>query len=706
MWKKVREQMNLETDSFPSNETYPEAQLGKMGKTCMKILSLKDEEFYEGMGKYFVTLCQECGYEKLLLQLGRRIRDFYLNLDNLHDYLKYTFPKMKAPSFFIEAEDEGSLHMQYRTRRRGFHFYVQGQVKELAKMLFTHTKQFENKLDCKLKKQEIVFDTAVFHYELTFQNHGFVEHRKALEERKDTSMPIRAGVFFDMFPFCILYEKDMTIKNMGTALRYCIPQSVGKKLGEFWELMKPLIDFKYEVIESRLNSMFELATIDEIDKLRTTEGGDTSNTSSEDLNIEDLEDLDKTLHIKGQMIFIDEWQLMLFLACPIMKGLNNLIWSGLFINDLSMHDYSRDIMLANAQQDMEAGLAKMQLNKKIALTKSNEDKAASLKKQNDELGYMFLPTQVSVDILQGKPIEDLTQKIERSALLDIEVHGSSEFCAKAKPAEICFFYNNVESVWDHIVKINKCFKLDRKTQYFVTCGAADKNEQPIESIANCALDMLDASKRALIDPGTKKPVKVSIAVGCGLTVTAVSRGSVPKFGVYGVPVTHASLLLDVAPEDSIIIGPTTRSLLPNMFKCKEFKQVEGVGLAHQILDKEDRKPLSIKDIKTLEPLKEPSEASSKKGEEAKKEGENGGKEEAAPAGHGGVATPSGSGEGGGSGGGDEEAPEADGGSGNGGGEGGEEVETGEGEEKAARPVSVTNTAQCCGGLKSGVCTLI
>ena len=31
-------------------------------------------------------------------------RDFFLNLDNLHDYLKYTFPRMKAPSFFIEGE--------------------------------------------------------------------------------------------------------------------------------------------------------------------------------------------------------------------------------------------------------------------------------------------------------------------------------------------------------------------------------------------------------------------------------------------------------------------------------------------------------------------------------------------------------------------------------------------------------------------------
>ena len=94
-----------------------------------------------------------------------------------------------------------------------------------------------------------------------------------------------------------------------------------------------------------------------------------------------------------------------------------------------MHDYSRDIMLANAQSDMEANLAKMQLNKKIALTKSNEEKSAVLKKQNDELGYMFLPTQVSVEILQGKSVDEMTQKLERATLLDIEVHGSSEFCA-------------------------------------------------------------------------------------------------------------------------------------------------------------------------------------------------------------------------------------------------------------------------------------
>ena len=75
-------------------------------------------------------------------------------------------------------------------------------------------------------------------------------------------------------------KKDMSVHNCGSALRYCLPQMVGRKLGEFWELIKPLVDFKYEVgpsernmdnevtqvIETRTNSMFELATTDEIDK--------------------------------------------------------------------------------------------------------------------------------------------------------------------------------------------------------------------------------------------------------------------------------------------------------------------------------------------------------------------------------------------------------------------------------------------------------
>merc|ERR1719357_2300888 len=485
-----------------------------MGKTAMKILSMKDEEFYEGMGKYFVTLAKDAGYEGTILQLGRRIRDFFLNLDNLHDYLKYTFPKMKAPSFFIETEDASSLMMQYRTRRRGFHYYVQGQVKEIAKMLFVNTGQLDNKLDAKLKKQEIVFDTAVFHFELTYDNKGFVEYQKALESRKEASMPIRAGVFFEMFPFCLLFEKDMILKNMGMALRFCIPQMIGRKVGEFWEL----------------------ATQDEIDKLRAGTGsGSGKEASSESLELEDLEDIDKTLHIKGQMIYIKEWQQMLFLACPIMKGLNNLIWSGLFINDLSMHDYSRDIMLANAQTEMEANLAKMELAKKDNITKKNNEKASTLKRENENLGFLFLPPAVIGEMSGGKAPGEIHTKVERSVILMAEVLGGEDFCSKSKKAiDVANFYNNVESIWDGLIKKNKCYRIDSNVEFIVEAGGAEKSAT-IENIAALALDIKEATKKAVRDPAAKKPVKFAIAIAAGPILSGVPGTKIPKFNAFGTP---------------------------------------------------------------------------------------------------------------------------------------------------------------------------
>ena len=190
----------------------------------------------------------------------------------------------------------------------------------------------------KLQKQEVVFDTVICTYALEFDNSAYQRHIDNLASRKEASLPIRASTLFEMFPFCILFQKDLTVTSMGIALRQIIPQIVGRKLTSFFEIVKPLIEFNFENIEARTNNMFELATQEEIDKL-----GKTSNSSSAKFDDEiDLdEDVDKTLHIKGQMTIIPEWDQVLFLACPIMKDLNSLIWCGLFVNDLSMHDYSR-----------------------------------------------------------------------------------------------------------------------------------------------------------------------------------------------------------------------------------------------------------------------------------------------------------------------------------------------------------------------------
>ena len=62
------------------------------------------------------------------------------------------------------------------------------------------------------------------------------------------------------------------------------------------------------------------------------------------------EEVDNSLHIKGQMMFMAEWNLIMFLAAPILTDLNTLEKSGLYVNDLPMHDFSRDLLLTADQK--------------------------------------------------------------------------------------------------------------------------------------------------------------------------------------------------------------------------------------------------------------------------------------------------------------------------------------------------------------------
>ena len=55
--------------------------------------------------------------------------------------------------------------------------------------------------------KQVVFDTVVTYYELTFENQGYIKKMEAEARRKDNDVqPIKASIIFEMFPFCILYN--------------------------------------------------------------------------------------------------------------------------------------------------------------------------------------------------------------------------------------------------------------------------------------------------------------------------------------------------------------------------------------------------------------------------------------------------------------------------------------------------------------------
>ena len=106
-----------------------------------------------------------------------------------------------------------------------------------------------------------------------------------------------------MFPFCLLFHDDLTVSCIGIALRQVIPGIVGKKVTEYFELIKPLIDFKFENIQSRSNNMFELATTEEVDKLGSNSGSKKKSSAGfdDEINLDDVSIYHAKLLIKDPL---------------------------------------------------------------------------------------------------------------------------------------------------------------------------------------------------------------------------------------------------------------------------------------------------------------------------------------------------------------------------------------------------------------------
>ena len=56
------------------------------------------------LGTTFVKFMGRYGYDNILRKLGRNLREFLNELDNLHEYFRLSYQKILSPSFVCEEE--------------------------------------------------------------------------------------------------------------------------------------------------------------------------------------------------------------------------------------------------------------------------------------------------------------------------------------------------------------------------------------------------------------------------------------------------------------------------------------------------------------------------------------------------------------------------------------------------------------------------
>ncbi|XP_066597958.1 soluble guanylate cyclase 88E isoform X2 [Prorops nasuta] len=592
-WEEIRRQASVEQPSFSVHQVYPENLIPRLAKKAIQVLGVTERDFFDQMGVHFVGFVGQYGYDRVLSVLGRHVRDFLNGLDNLHEYLKFSYPRMRAPSFICENETRQGLTLHYRSKRRGFVYYTMGQIREVARHFY------HKELKIELVREEVLFDTVHVTFQLTFDNRAFTLASLAMT-REEKHLPIGASVLFEIFPFCIVFGSDMIVRSIGNSLMVILPDLVGKKITHWFDLVRPLIAFKFHSILNRTNNIFELVTVEPVLTERPADRQRHEIVMSDELGAVD----EKTLRLKGQMIYMDNWKMMMYLGTPVMPDLNALIATGLYINDLSMHDFSRDLMLAGTQQSVELKLALDQEQLKSKKLEESMRKLDEEMKRTDELLYQMIPKQVADRLRNGESPIDTCEMFDSVSILFSDVVKFTEICSRITPMEVVSMLNAMYSLFDTLTERNRVYKVETiGDAYMVVSGAPVKENDHADRVCDMALDMVEAITD-LKDRSTGQHLQIRVGVHSGAVVAGIVGLKMPRYCLFGDSVNTASRMEATSQAMQIHISHSTRELLSLSYKVKERGEIDIKGkgtMKTYWLEKREYRSFSTRGITIQEP---------------------------------------------------------------------------------------------------------
>ncbi|GFO01294.1 soluble guanylate cyclase 88e [Plakobranchus ocellatus] len=218
------------------------------------------------------------------------------------------------------------------------------------------------------------------------------------------------------------------------------------------------------------------------------------------------------LQLKGQMMYMSEWDSIMFLGTPIMNSLDDMFKIGLYINDLSMHDSSRDLVLAGTQQSAELKLALDQEQEKSRLLEQSMVKLNKEMQRTDALLYQMIPKPVADRLRRGEPSVETCQVFESVTILFSDVVGFTTICSQITPMEVVSMLNSMYTQFDHLSENHSVYKVETiGDAYMAVSGAPTVTRFHALHMCDMALDMRE-SMSALVNPANNESMKIRIGV--------------------------------------------------------------------------------------------------------------------------------------------------------------------------------------------------
>jgi hypothetical protein len=134
VWDKIVEAAGVGTDSFQSMLPYPDEVTFKLVNAASTQLNCSPRDILEAFGEYWTLYTSKEGYGNLMKMMGSNIKEFLMNLNQLHVRIRTAFPELQPPRFEVSNITERSVHLHYHTHREGLSAFVVGLLKGVGRL--------------------------------------------------------------------------------------------------------------------------------------------------------------------------------------------------------------------------------------------------------------------------------------------------------------------------------------------------------------------------------------------------------------------------------------------------------------------------------------------------------------------------------------------------------------------------------------------
>ncbi|XP_042698675.2 guanylate cyclase soluble subunit beta-2-like isoform X2 [Chrysemys picta bellii] len=491
-WEKLKTQAEVQ-DTFMTYTVYDDAITLKLIQEACKILDVSEDAMLKLFGEYFFTFCKMSGYDRMLQTLGGNLTEFIENLDALHSYLALSYQEMNAPSFRVEKRTDGAMLLHYYSDRRGLCHIVPGIIESVARDFFNSEVTMEiltqsEEKERTGKKEHVIFlvlqkvkrpkrktkkttnpESVDSHkdkekaLDVAFQKMENYSALSCCPEKKshwdivrsvvkfgkgnlshtfDPVYPERLWVeertFCNAFPFHIVFDEELRIKQAGVNIQKFMPglRRPGSRVDKYFTVVHPQVTFTIFSIRKFINSQFVLRAHREM--------------------LPDSRRNQPMLKLRGQMIWMESIQCMIYLCSPKLRSLEELVEQKMHISDIAQHDTTRDLILLNQQRLAEIELSNQLERKKEELRILSKNLEAE-KKKTETLLYAMLPKHVANLLKEGKKVE--AGEFNSCTILFSDIVTFTNICSGCEPIQIVNMLNSMYSKFDRLTSVHNVYKI-------------------------------------------------------------------------------------------------------------------------------------------------------------------------------------------------------------------------------------------------------